>query len=718
MDIPLARALALASLVFSACAPSESDVGESEPALHGHIAYTACGEGAPRIFEEAMRRGRLASGSSAFRRCVLDTLSGARVGPVGPYLWCAGDPAPSLGDVLDAARSSLDLDLTCDPSLDVWASSGALIGGRESVVLGARAIDSAKSEDPRLATIAASVWREALHARGFRSEGCGFGLEQTMPYIVEMCLEMILTETDETCSFVDPEMCPDGMMMPSALTPDGEGMWPCECVIDPRRSPRALEPFERQGGAGVMRGNDLTTLAQVEPIDVRPHMVSVRDASSSAHSMWGRWHLREIFLADHAYGSTRLALGSTERGSLDLFYTDNYADAITTMHWEQSTGWSRPIALTTAYSASPVQMPSVVTFDPRRIDVIYYHRPSQALAWLRWDGSTAIREDITPSGYPGGTYTHRALATSPTTLEAFTALSTGAIAWVQRDDNTGRWRAPREIMPRDTTSTSGWLNFAAVARGSTLALFAVTRTGSIVMSERENGTWSTPRVIAPRGAVRFPDNVRLAAVARDADHLEVFALTMNWNNIADRELLVVRWDSSRPRFSFTAPEQIAREWPEFHSLPEAYVNAGIHVLSWDPDHIELALMSEEQDPYSISWDRNTGFRRRWARSPQFPPPPSGVNAWRSFPNAIEVGFFDTTQPPTHYELFAIDQSASQIDRWIQTHYPRHRTDAVGDSAVRTELVSDLAPARTYELRLCAVEGYFRACSSTIGSTAP
>jgi|GEM_PF-1098287 len=258
-------AVAIGAL-FVGCAPMEGDAGEGVASqaspLLGAVTFNTSGGSDCGPYQgflrSAMRRGRSIALSGAFSTCVRSAMAGhvalngdphasGRVQTdLGPYNFCAGDPASAdpTGALLAFTRSNLDVAMTCTGATGAGIAFTTITsnpGTAERLTWReGRLLASVQSQDQNYA--AAIIWHEAMHQHGYghgsgRAESCGYGAGQftdnddgwmyrhTAPYIITSCMTYV-GDISDTC----PATCgANGVALRSALSPNAA----CVCVRDP-----------------------------------------------------------------------------------------------------------------------------------------------------------------------------------------------------------------------------------------------------------------------------------------------------------------------------------------------------------------------------------------------------------------------------------------------------------------------------------------------------
>jgi FG-GAP-like repeat len=237
--------------------PPDDDVGEDSDALTGSISYESnCGSDVRPDLDRAMKWGRIAASSAAFKACIANLRSGT-AGIAAKYLpQCSpADPHDS-----EAAQAQIDallkwtsspnpLTMSCpgtpscsDPNANACASvlneqiksesltwTGWLnqVAGKLGSIPG----------DPWWPTtqMASIIWHEAMHNYGYTHPATcstpGYNFQSnTIPYIVQACMQSVLSESGKGCGPADS--CGSNSL-PIITTPT-VGSTTCTCVKDPR----------------------------------------------------------------------------------------------------------------------------------------------------------------------------------------------------------------------------------------------------------------------------------------------------------------------------------------------------------------------------------------------------------------------------------------------------------------------------------------------------
>lgn len=270
--------IAVAVFLWQASGSRAEDVGSTTAPLLGDITYDDdCTTGHVEFNNTIVAYGRMAAASEAFAEC-LDTQIRAR------YRKCLGDPGYSesidqqIVRVLAVARSLNGLNIHCsggngNASSDLgpydlasdenlwWGSWFASVYSH----LGDRPCGAGEQPDPDncsyaplpwpYSQAAGIVWHEAMHQHGYTHGAndqanaivaCGYAGDanwhfqrNTMPYIVEGCIDEVIDQSGRNCGGI--ESCPGDNQLNLV---DGDGSSTCECVNDPGRKGLALLRFE------------------------------------------------------------------------------------------------------------------------------------------------------------------------------------------------------------------------------------------------------------------------------------------------------------------------------------------------------------------------------------------------------------------------------------------------------------------------------------------
>ncbi len=283
--------LSAALLTAAACTSTDdADLGADEAAVMGGTSFaSSCPADVQAYVEDTMFHGRAAIGSAAFAQCLDRAMrTGITKGAAstGPYRECIGDPfhgrdiATQVARALAATRSSNSLALTCHDQKGANASAHLgtyeLVGAEQMNLFnwffhaartfyklplcplgGSAGNGTTCVVDPWGAGI---ITHESMHqhayAHGTNDEAtagtaCGYANDPTwamhqnsLPYIVEACVDMVLRESELACGPLDT--CPAG----SVLILDGIDATTCHCEVDPGVDPMAGGPAAIMNGAG------------------------------------------------------------------------------------------------------------------------------------------------------------------------------------------------------------------------------------------------------------------------------------------------------------------------------------------------------------------------------------------------------------------------------------------------------------------------------------
>jgi hypothetical protein len=264
------RSLTLLALLLTvqgaACAPEagfpDTDLERSTLALRGSVTYGQdCNQTDVDFLERMMFLGRTATESAAFRGCIANYEVGTP-GVAAPYIPCAGDPfrdlPPSLRffAILNRALSPNPLTMHCTGPLE---NASAGIGDpnqtTEEFAWGGIWLRQVQGEtspgDPAwpFSQAAAIAWHEVMHQYGFRhgindagddkeaaKAACGIPPEtdydfqsNSLPYIVQACMQSTLSESGKRCPGGLDACGPGQVQLLTSFSGDD-----CTCIADPR----------------------------------------------------------------------------------------------------------------------------------------------------------------------------------------------------------------------------------------------------------------------------------------------------------------------------------------------------------------------------------------------------------------------------------------------------------------------------------------------------
>jgi len=269
--IPLFLA-AIAAPLLSACVaevapdtqgPSseapEDDLASEGEALTGSVSYESdCGPELRPDLDRAMKWGRIAASSAAFKTCV-ENLRVGTPGFTGKYEPECSPNDPHAGESAQAEVDALlkwtnspnpiTMDCTGQPSCTADPGALACAFVRDEKIKSetvqwtgwlngvAGKFGSQGAADPWWPTtqIASVVWHEGMHNYGYEHpKTCatpGYNPRaNTVPYIIGFCMQSVLSESGKGCGSFD-RCGPDALPLITTPTP---GSNQCACVKDPR----------------------------------------------------------------------------------------------------------------------------------------------------------------------------------------------------------------------------------------------------------------------------------------------------------------------------------------------------------------------------------------------------------------------------------------------------------------------------------------------------
>ncbi len=261
----IARGCAIATMFVVASCGAEKSAEVVEQNLTGSTDYDASCRAEVRPFlEKTTRYGRIAANSPAFKQCVRNLVAGTPSLGVGRYMASCNindtdgreHSSRQIQTLLELTVSSNPLAMACKAAdCGPGALACAPVHHRNITQENFNFADwlnhvynvASPATDPWWPTTqaAALVWHEVMHNYGYGHSEAACTAEpsyhyqvNSVPYIIDQCLETILSQSGQHCGADAATRCgPNGLAI---IARPEAGLKTCQCVQDPRTTAKDI----------------------------------------------------------------------------------------------------------------------------------------------------------------------------------------------------------------------------------------------------------------------------------------------------------------------------------------------------------------------------------------------------------------------------------------------------------------------------------------------